>query len=111
MLALILAHLLAFSPILPAEEVQHSVTQQTPAAVLYYTHYCPYSRQVLNYLKQIHKTVPMKNVAENPEAKMELKTLGGRLEVPCLILNGEALYNSDTIIDWMARHQDELEHD
>ena len=86
------------------------VEQDRPAIVLYYTNYCPYSRQVLNYLKQNHKTLPMKNVADDPEAKGDLKRVGGRLEVPCLVIDGKAYYTADTVIDWLSGHLDELEN-
>lgn len=72
---------------------------------LYYSPWCPYSRKVLNYLDQIHKTVAMKNVYETAEAKKELKELGGLMQVPCLMIEGKALYNADAIIEWFSEHQ------
>lgn len=78
------------------------------ALVLYYSPYCPYSRKVLNYLDQTHKTIPMKNVYEDPKYKEELREQGGKMLVPCLIINGKPLYNADAIIQWLSEHQDLL---
>src|ERR1700689_2406734 len=66
---------------------------------LYYSPYCPYSREVLAYLTSIQKKIPLKNVKQDPQAKEELKRIGGILEVPCLIIGDQALYSSGTIIE------------
>src|SRR5690348_8386420 len=76
---------------------------------LYYVPYCPYCKQVLDYLKTIQKKVNLKNVKEDPTAKEELKRIGGVLEVPCLIIGEQALYSSETIIEWLKEHGSELE--
>jgi len=76
--------------------------------VLYYSPYCPYSRQVITHLQKVQCQVSLKNVVQDPLAKEELKKWGGRLEVPCLLIDGEALYNSDAIIEWLDSHQSDL---
>ena len=76
--------------------------------VLYYTTYCPYSQKVLKYLKKIHKQLPMKNLANDPLAKEELKKVGGKMQVPCLVIDGNPMYESNEIIHWLSQHQDEL---
>lgn len=77
--------------------------------ILYYSPYCPYSHNVLDYLKEIHKTVVMKSVVGNQEAREELKEKGGKLQVPCLFIDGHALYESYDIIQWFCNHQECLE--
>jgi glutaredoxin len=76
---------------------------------LYYVPYCPYCKQVLDYLKTTQKRVSLKNVKEDPAAKEELKRIGGVLEVPCLIVGNEAFYSSEIIIEWLRQHDSELE--
>lgn len=83
--------------------------QEKPQIVLYYTPTCPYSKRVLEYLKLIHKTVKMKNLENDFEAKAELKEIGGKLQVPCLVINGKALYESEDIVKWLSEHQNLLE--
>ncbi|GEM_PF-1501740 len=76
--------------------------------LLYYTTYCPFSQKVLKYLKKVHKQLPMKNLADDPFAKEELKKIGGKMQVPCLVIDGKALYEANEIILWLSKHQDEL---
>lgn len=50
----------------------------------------------------------MKNVKIDNPARDELLELGGYLIVPCLIVNGDAIYNAGDIIDWLSAHQEDL---
>lgn len=50
----------------------------------------------------------MKNVNADSEAKKELEERGGYLIVPCLIVNGTAIYDSTKIIDWLSENQEYL---
>jgi glutaredoxin 3 len=76
--------------------------------ILYYAPYCPYSQKVIEYLHKIQKQIPLKNLNKDPQAKAELKNVGGKLQVPCLVIDGKPLYESDDIIDWISKHRDEL---
>lgn len=76
--------------------------------MLYYASTCPYSRKVLNYLNSIEKTVPMKDVSRNAEAKREFLELGDIKVVPCLTIDGTPLYDAYDIIDWLSSHQENL---
>ncbi len=93
--------------VLPATFVQCADSEEH-VLVLYYTKYCPFSQRVLQYLKSVHKVVPMKDLADDPNAKAELKDIGGKMQVPCLIVNGQAIYESYQIIQWLSQHLDEL---
>ncbi len=105
-----LSILLFLNPVHVASSTFSScVEQEQENVTLYYTDYCPYSQKVLHYLKKIHKTVPMKNVESNPKNREELLKEGGRLQVPCLTVDGKAIYESDAIIKWLSEHQDCLE--
>jgi len=83
---------------------QAAVTEK-PQLLLYYTPWCPYSQKVLNYLTQIKKTLPMKNLQNDPKGKEELKKIGGKSQVPCLVINGKAMYESADIIRWLSQNQ------
>jgi glutaredoxin len=50
----------------------------------------------------------MKNVKIDNPARKELEQQGGYLVVPCLIVNGQAIYDANDIIDWLSAHQDDL---
>lgn len=77
--------------------------------VLYSSHRCPYCVDVQNYLDSVNKTLPVKYIDENPAYRSELKEKGGKTQVPCLIIDGYALYGSKDIIQWMKTHPDRLQ--
>ena len=70
--------------------------------VLYYYPSCPYCRKVFRYMEQAGLTVPMKD-ATNRETARELVEVGGKEQVPCLVIDGKALYESDDIIEYMKK--------
>ena len=98
--------LLVFLLLSTASSAQEA--QKSPALMLYYSSHCPYSRKVLSYLDSIKKSVPMKDVLTDKEAKKELVEIGGKPIVPCLVIDGKALYDSDAIIEWLSKHQNIL---
>ena len=75
-----------------------------PNLTLYHFNECPYCGKVHNYLKANNIIVPMKNVRENPAYRQELIKIGGKGQVPCLVINGLALYESDDIIEWFRNN-------
>lgn len=86
-----------------------SKAKQKPELNLFYSPSCPYSREVLDYLNQIHKKIPLTNVQNNAEAKDYLKTYGKSMKVPCLFIDGQPLYGADAIIEWLSQHKDILD--
>jgi glutaredoxin len=82
---------------------------EKPKLNLYYLPTCPYSKQVLQYLEEIHKTVPLESLVDNPKGKQLLEQVGGQLKVPCLTVDARAIYDSGPIIDWLSKHQELLE--
>ena len=69
---------------------------------LYYRPFCPYCGKVIAYMKKNNISIPMKNVSQSYEDLQELKTIGGKTQVPCLVINGKPLYESDDIIQWLG---------
>jgi len=67
---------------------------------LYYRKGCPFCQKVRVYLHDNNITVPLKEINEDPAARQELVAIGGKSQVPCLIVDGVALYESDAIIEW-----------
>jgi glutaredoxin len=64
---------------------------------------CPYCQKVRDYLAKENITVPMKDIYENPANRDELIKIGGKAQVPCLVIDGKALYESSDIIEWFKR--------
>ncbi|MCH9631591.1 MAG: hypothetical protein S4CHLAM37_16150 [Chlamydiia bacterium] len=72
---------------------------------LYYKDTCPYCRKVLDYLSDLKKTVPMKDIKGNPEYIDELIKISGKKQVPCLVIDNEPMLESDAIILWIEEHK------
>ncbi|OGX28221.1 MAG: glutaredoxin [Omnitrophica WOR_2 bacterium RIFCSPHIGHO2_01_FULL_52_10] len=71
---------------------------------LYYKPTCPYCQKVLGFMDQNGISVPLKNREETPRIRQELVDIGGKPQVPCLIIDGKALYESDDIIQWFKKN-------
>lgn len=69
----------------------------------FYRASCPYSKKVSHYIRENHIAVVWKNV-RHKEFEKELVQSGGRRNVPCLVVQGQAIYGSSEIIDWMQEH-------
>ncbi len=71
---------------------------------LYYMPSCPYCIKVLKFIEQQGVQIPLKDTASNPQNHQELLKLGGKTQVPCLVIAGKPLYESDDIIQWLGDH-------
>ena len=72
--------------------------------LLYSAHYCPYCRKVENFLADRNITVKTVYFDEDASLRDELVSLGGKAQVPCLIIKGEPLYESEDIIQWFKEN-------
>lgn len=73
---------------------------------LYHFMSCPYCKRVRDYLEKENIKIPMKDIMENPAYREELIKIGGKAQVPCLVIDGQALYESLDIIDWFKKNYD-----
>lgn len=71
--------------------------------ILYYKPDCPYCKLVLEFLKEKGRNIPLYDT-NDPSVKEELIAKGGKSQVPCLFINGKALYESSDIIRWLKEH-------
>lgn len=71
---------------------------------LYYFDSCPFCIKVVQFLNKNNIQLNMKNTIQDASAKSELLNIGGKSQVPCLIMNGTAMYESDDIIEWLKHH-------
>lgn len=70
--------------------------------VLYYYPTCPYCRKVTKFIdKHELEEIELKNINKDQQAEKELIEVGGKRQVPCLFIDGEPLYESDDIINWL----------
>ena len=75
--------------------------------LLYYFDTCPYCQRVLRYLQERDIRIPMRNTSGDFDAFAELRRIGGKTQVPCLVIDGTALYESEDIIHWFEEHWDD----
>ncbi len=71
-----------------------------PSLTLYYFPSCPFCQMVLQYMKQRGIRVPLKDILSQKAYREELIKIGGSSQVPCLVIDGKPLYESDDIIQW-----------
>lgn len=71
---------------------------------LYYKPSCPYCQKVLRFLRAASIDLPLKNTIEDGKNANALIEIGGKRQVPCLVIDGKALYESDDIIMWLKQN-------
>lgn len=72
--------------------------------ILYYSPLCFYCTKVLKVLKKFSRDVVLKNLLLNSDHRKELLAIGGKTQVPCLVINEKPLYESDDIIEWLQKN-------
>lgn len=81
---------------------------QEVTLVLYKFDTCPYCQVVLRFLKKHPVPMKFRDTREDPGAAQELIQIGGKQQVPCLVIDGKALYESSDIVDYLATEFDPL---
>lgn len=104
------------TPAMAATPVTHDAKVQTASIakdaplVLYYRDDCPYCWNVMSYLNDQHRELPMKEINSSEAISNELIIGGGKRQVPCLRIrenNGNKitwLYQSAEIIKYLDEH-------
>lgn len=63
---------------------------------------CPYCRKVQDYMKKENIELPIRDISIDAAVREKLIQEGGKQQVPCLFIDGKALYESDDIIAYFA---------
>lgn len=71
---------------------------------LYYYDSCPYCQKVLRAMRRlgIEDKITLKNILVSDEAAETLVRVGGKRQVPCLFIDGDPMYESDDIVQWLT---------
>ncbi len=69
---------------------------------LYYKKSCPFCVKVLRFMEENKITLDLRNTLE-PGIQDDLVRIGGKKQVPCLVVDGRALYESDDIIAYLRK--------
>lgn len=64
---------------------------------------CPFCRKVESFMKENNIEMDIININNDREAMMELVENGGKRQVPCLYHDGEYLYESNDIIEYLKK--------
>ena len=75
-----------------------------PQLTLYHFEGCSYCTRVRQYMAQHKISIPLKDIHANPDYREELIKIGGKGQVPCLVIDGKALYESLDIIEWLKQN-------
>ncbi len=75
---------------------------ESSGLVLYYRPNCPFCVRVLEAMKGVDIKIDLKDLNENREYLDELIEMGGKRQVPCLMIDGEVKYESQAIIDYLG---------
>lgn len=73
---------------------------------LYHLWLCPYSEKVRNFITEnnLEEHIVYRDVHDDSVAAEKLLELTGGEQVPCLVINDQAILESDDIIDWVKNH-------
>ena len=65
---------------------------------------CPFCRKVLSYMERHGMSGHFCDITANPSDRSTLQNVGGKVQVPCLFIDGKPLYESDDIIAYLEAH-------
>ncbi|HEY8362307.1 NrdH-redoxin [Soehngenia saccharolytica] len=68
---------------------------------LYYMKGCPFCKKVIQFMERNNIEVEMVDIQADPKNEEELIKLGGKDQVPMLLIDGKPLYESNDIIQWL----------
>lgn len=72
--------------------------------LLYKFDACPFCFRVQRDITSLGLDIPMKDTRLDPSARAELKAKTGRTQVPCLFIDGQALFESADISAWLKNY-------
>ena len=71
---------------------------------LYHFEGCSYCAKVRDFMAKNNIPISLKDIHANPAYCDELIKVGGKKQVPCLVIDGKALYESLDIIEWLKKN-------
>lgn len=90
----------------PAEPVPEP--DQVRSLVLYASSTCGYCHRVFAHLERLGLEVAVRDVRADLDAHAALREKTGRGQVPCLFIDGDPLFESADIMDWLSRYREQV---
>lgn len=75
----------------------------------YYFDSCPYCQRVLRVINELKIKVNYKDIYGDTTNMQKLLQITGRKTVPCLFIDGDPMFESLDIIDWLRANEKDLE--
>lgn len=72
--------------------------------ILYHFESCPYCAKVRKVVAELDIDLEMRDTRENDAYREELVELTGRTQVPCLVIDGKPMHESDDIVDYLRKN-------
>ena len=72
---------------------------------LYHMSTCMFCVKVRNFMQENSIEIEMKDIGQDSESYDELMDIGGKTQVPCLVIDSKPLYESLDIIDWLQNNK------
>lgn len=72
---------------------------------LYYKESCPFCKRVLHFMDNVGITCEMKDTLISNNAE-ELMEIGGKTQVPCMVIDEKPMYESMDIINYIKDRVD-----
>lgn len=70
---------------------------------LYVKPSCPYCAKVLRFMGERKIVIPLHDITDGSSNRDDLLRIGGKVQVPCLIIDGIALYESSDIVAYLTK--------
>jgi len=64
---------------------------------------CPYCAKVLRFMSENEIVLSLHDITDGSSNRDDLIRIGGKVQVPCLIIDGSALYESSDIVAYLAK--------
>jgi len=72
--------------------------------ILYHFESCPYCAKVRSAVKELGVDLEMRDTRGNDTYKDELLEITGRTQVPCLVIDGKPMHESDDIVNYLKEN-------
>ncbi len=72
--------------------------------ILYHFEACPYCEKVRRMIRELKiPSVVYRDVLEEPKCREELVEMNGTRQVPCLLIDGRPMLESDDIVSFLKK--------
>ena len=72
--------------------------------ILYHFEACPYCAKVRNAVAELGIELEMRDTRQSEACREELLVLTGKTQVPCLVIDGRPMHESDDIVRYLKKN-------